>query len=63
MNRVEILAFTANAIVIYLLSDWIVRTIEKKRGKPLKQRQAVFFAIILLLALISFRLLRLIFSG
>ena len=57
----EILAFTANAIVIYLLTDWIVRTIEKKRGEPLKQRQAVFFVIILVLALISFRLLRLVF--
>ena len=59
----EILAFTANAIIIYLFTDWIVRAIEKKRGKALKQRQAVFFAIILVLALISFRALRLIFSG
>ncbi len=59
----EILAFTANAIVIYLLTDRIVRAIEKKRGEALKQRQAVFFAIILVLALISFRALRLIFSG
>lgn len=58
----EILAFTANAIIIYLLADWIVRTIEKKRGEALKQRQAVFFVIILVLALISFRLLRIIFS-
>jgi predicted PurR-regulated permease PerM len=60
---VEIIVFTANAIVIYLLTDWIVRTIEKKRGEALKQRQAVFFVIILVLALISFRLLRLFFSG
>lgn len=59
----EILAFTANAIIIYLFSDWLVRTIEKKRGEPLKQRQAVFFAIILVLALISFRILRLVFSA
>ncbi|MFQ5547054.1 MAG: hypothetical protein ACE5FV_02090 [Woeseia sp.] len=59
----EILAFTANAIVIYLLADWIVRLIERKRGAPLKQRQAVFFAIILVLALISFRILRVIFSA
>ena len=59
----EILAFTANAIVIYLLTDWIVRAMEKKRGKALKQRQAIFFVIILALALISFRVLRLIFSA
>jgi predicted PurR-regulated permease PerM len=59
----EILAFTANAIVIYLLTDWIIRVIEKKRGEVLKQRQAVFFVIILVLALVSFRLLRMIFSA
>ena len=59
----EILAFTATAIVIYLLADRILRAIEQKRGEVLKQRQAVFFVIILVLALISFRLLRLIFSG
>ena len=59
----EILAFTANAIIIYLLTEWIVRTIEKKRGEALKQRQAVFFAIILVLALISFRALRMVFSA
>lgn len=58
----EILVFTANAIIIYLLTDWIVRTIERKRGAALKQRQAIFFAIILVLALISFRALRLIFA-
>ena len=59
----EVLAFTANAIIIYLLTDWIIRAIEKKRGEALKWRQAVFFAIILVLALISFRVLRLVFSG
>lgn len=58
----EILAFTANAIVIYLLADWIVRTIEQKRGEALKQRQAIFFVIILVLALISFRILRIVFA-
>ncbi len=54
----EILAFTLNAIVIYLLADWSVRAIERKRGAVLKQRQAVFFVIILLLAVVSFRLLK-----
>lgn len=58
----EILAFTVNAIIIYLLADWIVRTIERKRGEALKQRQAVFFVIILLLAVVSFRLLRIALS-
>jgi len=59
----EILAFTANAIIIYLLTGWIIRAIERKRGEALKQRQVVFFVIILVLALISFRALRLVFSS
>lgn len=54
----EILAFTLNAIVIYLLADWSVRAIERKRGETLKQRQAIFFVIILVLAVVSFRLLK-----
>lgn len=51
------LIFTLNAIVIYLLADWLVRMIEKRRGAVMKQRQVVFFAIILVLALTSFQLL------
>lgn len=54
----EILIFTLNAIVMYFLADWIVRMIEMKRGEVLKQRQAIFFVIILALLLISFRALR-----
>ncbi|MGI9232806.1 MAG: hypothetical protein ACR2RD_04170 [Woeseiaceae bacterium] len=56
----EILIFTLNAIVMYFLADWIVRMIEAKRGEVLKQRQAIFFVIILALLLISFQILRLI---
>lgn len=55
---VEILVFTLNAIFIYFLADWIVRMIELRRGAVLKQRQIVFFVVILLLALLTFRLLR-----
>lgn len=54
----ELILFTLNAIVIYLLSDWLVRLIEKRRGEALKQRQVVFFVIFLALALASFRLLK-----
>ena len=59
----QILIFTLNAIVIYLLSDWIVRRIEAHRGEVLKNRQVIFFVIILALALISFRILDKIFGG
>jgi hypothetical protein len=54
----ELILFTLNAIVIYLVSDWLVRTIEKRRGEVLKQRQIVFFVIFLALALGTFQLLK-----
>jgi len=54
----ELIIFTLNAIVIYLVSDWLVRLIEKRRGAVIKQRQIIFFVIFLTLALISFRLLK-----
>jgi predicted PurR-regulated permease PerM len=55
---IEILLFTLNAIVVYLLADWLVRTMEKRKGEGLKNRQAVFFVIFLALALISFNVLQ-----
>ena len=54
----ELFLFTLNAIVVYLVSDWLVRLIEKRRGTAIKQRQIIFFVIFLALALISFRLLK-----
>jgi len=54
---VEILLFTLNAIVIYLLADWIIRALETRKGQVLKYRQIVFFAVFFALALISFNLL------
>jgi hypothetical protein len=59
----EILVFTLNAIIVYLLADWILRQIEARRGAVLKQRQIVFFVIILTLALISFQFLKAILAA
>ena len=59
----EILLFTLVAIVIYLVSDWIIRMIEARRGAALKQRQVVFFAVFLGLALVSFRVLRILLTA
>jgi len=53
----EILLFTLNAIIIYLLADWVIRTLEKRKGQVLKNRQIIFFGVFLALALISFNLL------
>lgn len=54
----DLILFTLNAIVIYLVADWLVRLIEKRRGGTMKQRQVIFFIIFLSLALISFRFLK-----
>jgi surface polysaccharide O-acyltransferase-like enzyme len=59
----EILLFTLVAIVIYLVSDWIIRLIETRRGEVLKQRQVVFFAVFLVLAMVSFRVLRILLTA
>lgn len=54
----DLILFSLNGIIVYLLSDWILRVIERKRGAVIKQRQIVFFVIFLALALLSFSLLR-----
>ena len=59
----ELVLFTLNAIVIYLLSDWILRVIEKRRGAVIKQRQIVFFVIFLALALSSFHFLKMLLGS
>lgn len=58
----EIAIFTLNAVVVYLLADWIVRAIETRTGEALKQRQVIFFVVFLTLALVSFNLLRTLLS-
>lgn len=54
----EFILFTINAALIYLLSDWLLRLIEKRRGAVMKQRQVVFFVIFLALSLLSFQLMQ-----
>ena len=54
----ELILFTLNAIVVYVLSDWILRRIEASRGGLLPNRQVVFFVIFLILAMTSFTALR-----
>jgi hypothetical protein len=54
----EVILFTAVAIAIYLSADWVLRWAEERRGAPFKQRQVIFFAVFLVLALTSFELLK-----
>ena len=54
----EILYFTLTAIILYLASDWILRRIETAVGRQLEHRSLIFFAILLVMALASFALIR-----
>jgi hypothetical protein len=54
----EILLFSANGILVYLLANWIVRIIAEKRGGDLPYRQVVFFIVFFALILISFEALK-----
>lgn len=50
--------FTAVAIVLYVVSDWILRQIEIKRGELLPNRSVVFFIIITVLSVVSFSIIQ-----
>lgn len=47
--------YTIAGIVLYLVSDWILVAIERWRGEVLPQRSLIFFVIILVLALTTFK--------
>ena len=55
----DILYFTVVAAALYFGADWLLDWIERKRGARFENRQVIFFAIILPLALITFWLVRL----
>ncbi len=51
------LYYTVTAVLLYLLSDWILNKIEQSIGKRLKYRSVLFFVIIMTLSLSSFELI------
>ncbi len=55
----DIVWFTLVAIALYFGADWLLDWIERKRGARFENRQMVFFAIILPLALAAFWLVHL----
>lgn len=59
----EIILFTIVAGALYLFSDWVINRIEIRRGERFEHRTLIFFAIILTLALLSFKLLEAIRGG
>ncbi len=54
----EILYFTLVAIVLYFGSDWILDRIEVAAGRRFEYRTLIFFAILVVLAVTSFALIR-----
>lgn len=54
----DVAAYIVVGLVLYFVSDWILNQIEIKRGERFQNRSLVFFAIIMLLALVSFELLK-----
>lgn len=59
----EIISFTLIAVLLYIVSDWLVNRIESRRQERLEHRTLVFFAIILILAMATFSLIGMIQQG
>lgn len=53
----EIVYYTLTGIALYFASDWLLERIEQARGKRFENRSVIFFAIILVLALVSFQII------
>jgi hypothetical protein len=50
--------FTLVAVLLYLVSDWILDQIELRAGKRYEHRSLIFFGILLALALTTFALIQ-----
>jgi hypothetical protein len=62
-RAMDIVYFTVVAIGVYFAADWLLDWLERRRGERFENRQVVFFAIILPLALASFWLVRFLSPG
>jgi len=51
--------YTIAGVLLYLLSDWILVRVEAWRGAAFEQRSLIFFVVILVLALTSFKAIEL----
>jgi membrane-anchored glycerophosphoryl diester phosphodiesterase (GDPDase) len=55
---VEALLFTALAVVLYLVADRVLDALERRAGRRFEYRSVIFFAILLVLAVLSFAVVR-----
>ena len=54
----DIALFAVTGLIVYLLSDSIVKAIDKRRAEPLPNRQLIFFIVFFGLILLSFEALK-----
>ena len=54
----EMIYFTVAAVVLYVVSDWILNQIEIKQGARLENRSLIFFVIIGTLSVVSFYIIQ-----
>lgn len=50
----QVLYFTATAIILYFLSDWLLQKAESIAGRRFEHRSIIFFVILVTLAVGSF---------
>ncbi len=62
-ERVEFIYLILVGIVLYVVSDKILDYIERRHGARLEQRSLVFLAILVVLAIVSFAVIRSLASG
>jgi hypothetical protein len=56
-SLMSIVYFTLAAVILYLLSDWILERVEVTAGRRFQHRSLVFFSILLTLSMTSFALI------
>ncbi len=59
----ETLYFTIAAVVLYFVADRLLDRIEVARGERFEHRTLIFFVILLVLALVTFTLIRTLAGG
>lgn len=53
----QYLIYTVVGIVLYVVSDALLDRLERRRGQRFEQRSIIFFAIIAVLAILTFQLI------
>ena len=54
----QIVLFTVLAVVLYLVADRLLDLVERRAGRRFEYRSVIFFAILLVLAVVVFSLVQ-----